>query len=50
MDKPHILAYADETGFFILFKEPVSIKFRNKISAAQCEVQLIPLSTPVSSR
>jgi hypothetical protein len=51
MDKPHILAQANETVFYLL-KEPVPIISENKISAVQCKrkVPLIPLSTPVSSR
>jgi hypothetical protein len=36
LDKPHILALATETGF-LLFKEQVPLKFKNEISAVQCE-------------
>jgi hypothetical protein len=49
LDKPHILALAAATGF-LLFKEQVLFKLKNKISAVQCErktFRLIPLSTPV---
>ncbi len=33
-DKPHILAFAAETGFF-LFEEQVPLKFKKEISAVQ---------------
>ncbi len=36
LDKPHILALADENGF-LLFKEQVPLKFKKEISAVQCE-------------
>jgi hypothetical protein len=36
LDKPHILALAAETGF-LLFKEQVPLKFKEEISAVQCE-------------
>ncbi len=52
-DKPHVLALAAETGFFVLFKEQVPLKFKKEISAVQCETKtfrLISLSTPVSFR
>ncbi len=50
LDKPHILALAAETGF-LLFKEQVPLKFKEEISAVQCErktFRLISLTTPVS--
>jgi hypothetical protein len=52
LDKPHILAFAAETGF-LLFKEQVPLKFKKEILAVQCErktFRLISLSTPVSFR
>jgi hypothetical protein len=33
---PHIFAEAADTGF-LLFKEQVSFKYKNKISAVQCK-------------
>jgi hypothetical protein len=36
LDKPHILALADETGF-LLFKEQVPLEFKKEISAVQYE-------------
>jgi hypothetical protein len=36
VDKPHILGLAAETVFF-LFKEQVLLKFKQEISAVQCE-------------
>jgi hypothetical protein len=52
LDKPHILALADETGF-LPFKEQVPLKFKKEISAVQCKwntFRLISLSIPVSFR
>jgi hypothetical protein len=52
LDKPHILALAAETGF-LLVKEQVPLKFKEEISAVQCErktFRLVSLSTPISFR
>jgi hypothetical protein len=52
LDKPHILSLAPET-IFLLFKEQVPLKFKNEISAVQCQrmtFQFISLSTPVHFR
>jgi hypothetical protein len=50
LDKPHIFALASKIGF-LLFKEQVSLKFKNEMSVVQCERKTFPfisLSTPVS--